>query len=357
MGICRACQGRVQTCSSDAQASKKQTGPGGLVGNCSNRCLAHINYRYGYLENNATSQKFNQHTLSDEPGLSSLDIPPGTSDSLLVNRKARRSQCFTESAIQLDLMLISGGTFIMGSPPDEIGRHDGEGPQHEVTISPFLMGRYPITQAQWRAIATRTDLKAQKDLDPDPSNFKGVDRPVEQVSWYDAVEFCVRLSNLTDRIYRLPTEAEWEYACRAGTETPFHFGESITTDLANYRGEDNELIPEKYPGNYGKGPKGVNRLETTPVNFFDPLANPFGLCEMHGNVWEWCLDHWHDNYNGAPVDGSPWLTEDDKARRVSRGGSWLTGPRICRSAYRNNANPGGRIDNFGFRVVCEAEGL
>jgi formylglycine-generating enzyme required for sulfatase activity len=181
-------------------------------------------------------------------------------------------------------MLIPGDTFTMGSPPDELGRWDDEGPQHEVTVSTFLMGRYPVTQAQWRAIATRTDLKVNHDLElgPDPSEFKGEDHPVEQVSWYEAVEFCDRLSRLTNHVYRLPTEAEWEYACRAGTETPFHFGETITTDLANYCGEDDEDNPEEFPGHYGKGPKGEDRQTTTPVTHFQPLANAFGLCDMHG---------------------------------------------------------------------------
>jgi formylglycine-generating enzyme required for sulfatase activity len=227
-----------------------------------------------------------------------------TQDQLTVVRQSNRAQCFTEPVIKLDLVLIPGGTFIMGSPEDELGRWDDEGPQHEVHIRPFLMGRYPITQAQWKAIADRTDLKVNTDLEPDPSEFKGDDHPVEQVSWYEAVEFCDRLSRLTSHTYRLPTEAEWEYACRANTETPFHFGETITTDLANYCGEDDKNDPEEYPGHYGRGPKGVYRKTTTPVNHFHPLANAFGLCDMHGNVWEWCLDHWHDNYEGAPTDGS-----------------------------------------------------
>ncbi|MFH7243555.1 MAG: formylglycine-generating enzyme family protein [Spirulina sp.] len=272
-------------------------------------------------------------------------------------RRPRRAQCFTEPAINLDLMLIPGGTFTMGSPPEELGRWDYEGPQHEVSIRPFLMGRYPITQAQWKAIAVRKDLKVNVDLEPDPSRFKGDHHPVEQVNWHEAMEFCDRLSRLTSHTYRLPTEAEWEYACRAGTETPFHFGETITTDLANYCGEDSERDPENYPGHYGRGPKGIYRQTTTPVNHFHPVANVFGLCDMHGNVWEWCLDHWHDNYDGAPTDGSDWLTGDKDAARVIRGGSWDYSPRNCRSACRYFDNPGVRNYGIGFRVVCEAPGL
>ena len=275
-------------------------------------------------------------------------------EKLHIQRQPKRKQGFTEPLIKLDLMLIPGGTFTMGSPEDELGRYSDEGPQHDVTVPTFLMGRYAITQAQWRTIATRTNLKVKITLDPDPSEFKGDDRPVEKVSWHDAVEFCQRLSRLTSHTYRLPTEAEWEYACRAGTDTPFHFGESITTDLANYRGKDREDDPEKYPGNYGNGPKGFYRKETTTVNHFHPLANTFGLCDLHGNVWEWCLDHWHDNYEGAPIDGSAWLTEDEESGRVIRGGSWLNNPRNCRSAYRLNSDPGDRNDTVGFRVVCAA---
>ena len=280
---------------------------------------------------------------------------------ITLSKEPKRAQCFIDSdvkaklGIQLDLMLIPGGTFTMGSPEDELGRYDEEGPQHDVTVPPFLMGRYPITQAQWRTIANRTDLKDNIDLELDPSDFEGDDLPVEQVSWHEAVEFCQRLSRLTRHTYRLPTEAEWEYACRAGTNTPFHFGETITTDLANYFGEDDEGDPEEYPGNYGNGPKGVYRQKTTTVNHFHPVANAFGLCDLHGNVWEWCLDHWHNNYEGAPIDGSAWLTEDEESNRVLRGGSWYNNPRYCRSACRNDYYPGDRLSPIGFRVVCEAQ--
>ena len=181
----------------------------------------------------------------------------------------------------------------MGSPEDEKGRDEDESPQHRVTVSTFFISRYPVTQAQWQAIASLD--KVDIDLKADPSRFKGDNRPVEQVNWYDAVEFCARLSRETGREYILPSEAEWEYACRAGTTTPFHFGETITTDLANYNGNYT----------YGSGPKGVYREETTPVGSFSP--NAFGLSDMHGNVWEWCEDNWHNNYEGAPTDGSAWL--------------------------------------------------
>ena len=184
------------------------------------------------------------------------------------------------------------------------------------------MGKYPITQAQWQIVAGFPQEKLQ--LQPEPSRFKGDNRPVEQISWYDAVEFCARLSQKTGRNYRLPTEAEWEYACRAGTNSAFHFGETITTDIANYRGTDDEEYGWK--GNYGEGPKGEYREETTPVDKFS-YANAFGLCDMHGNVWEWCEDYWHENYKGAPSDGSAWLTGNDDIR-VVRGGSWFNDPQV-----------------------------
>ena len=276
----------------------------------------------------------------------------------MIHEYQRTAQYFREDLgndIQLDMMLIPGGTFIMGSPKKEEDSTDSERPQHKVTIEPFWLGQYQVTQAQWKFVAKLPQVN--KELNPDPSRFKGNgstsltnNRPVEQVSWYDAVEFCDRLSNHTKRQYRLPSEAEWEYACRAGTKTPFHFGETITTDLANYNGNYT----------YGQGPKGVYREETTEVGSFE-VANNFGLYDMHGNVWQWCLDDWHDNYTDAPADGSAWFSSDDKlsdktGRAVLRGGSWRSSPRGCRSASRNPYDVGDErdviVNYIGFRVVC-----
>ncbi|MDV3351416.1 SUMF1/EgtB/PvdO family nonheme iron enzyme [Leptothoe sp. LEGE 181152] len=241
-----------------------------------------------------------------------------------------------DGGITLDLMMIPGGTFQMGSP-DGQGEAD-ERPQHEVTVTSFLMGKFPVTQAQWKAIAALP--KIDRDLATDPASFNGENRPVESVTWDDAVEFCKRLSQKTGRDYRLPSEAEWEYACLADTTTPFHCGETITPDLANYNGEYT----------YGSGPKGEYRHRTTDVGSFP--ANAFGLYDMHGNVWEWCLDHWHDNYEGAPTDGSAWLSNDDSASRLLRGGSCFNNPVNCRSANRNWFARGSRVNYVGFRVVC-----
>jgi formylglycine-generating enzyme required for sulfatase activity len=272
---------------------------------------------------------------------------------LTLKRQAARNQCYDEAlgegVLPLRMMQIPAGTFLMGSPKDELERQESEGPQNEVTLSRFFMGKYPITQAQWRVMAALPQV--ERELKADPSHFKGDLHPVESVSWYDAVEFCDRLTILTNRQYRLPTEAEWEYACRAGTTTPFHFGKTITTELANYRGTDNEEY--KWSGSYGDGPKGEHREETTPVNQFEG-ANAFGLCDMHGNVWEWCQDHWHSSYKGAPTDGSAWIEGGSSERRILRGGSWNFSPRYCRSACRDDDGPGVDYYYLGFRVVCSA---
>jgi formylglycine-generating enzyme required for sulfatase activity len=251
--------------------------------------------------------------------------------------------------ITLEMVAIPGGTFLMGTEDEEIERLvkkfdlDGyrrERPQHKVTVQPFFMGKYPITQAQWQAIAATA--KIDIDLETNPSRFKGDELPVESVKWYKATEFCKRLSRETKREYRLPSEAEWEYACRAGTTTPFYFGETITGELANYRASNT----------YAEEAKGEFRKQTTPVGQFPP--NAFGLYDMHGNVWEWCADTWHNNYDGAPTDGSVWIENGDDNRSPLRGGSWHTNPSGCRSAYRFDIVRRGLHNNLGFRVVCGA---
>jgi formylglycine-generating enzyme required for sulfatase activity/predicted Ser/Thr protein kinase len=247
-----------------------------------------------------------------------------------------------ENNIALELVAIPGGTFVMGSAENELESGDRGSPQHQVNIQPFLLGKYPITQAQWQAVSSLPKIKF--DLHSSPSHFKGANRPVEQVSWHEAQEFCARLSQKTGKLYRLPSESEWEYACRAGTTTPFYFGNTISTDLANYNGE--------YV--YANGQKGIYRKETTNVGTFP--ANAFGLYDMHGLVWEWCEDGWYDNYIGAPTDGSAWLTgSDNHPRRVLRGGSWSYRPVYCRSAYRINYPAVSRDNNRGFRVACSAQ--
>ena len=214
----------------------------------------------------------------------------------------------------------------MGSPSSEEGRLDSEGPQHKVKVPSFFMGKYPVTQAQWRAI-----------MGDNPSYFKGDNRPVEQVSWDDCVKFCQEVSSKVGKDVRLPSEAQWEYACRAGTTTPFYFGPTLTSELANY--------DANYT--YAKGPKGTYREQTTEVGEFPP--NAFGLYDLHGNVWEWCQDDWHDNYEGAPTNGSSWL--NNSSIKVMRGGSWYAYPRFCRSADRIWGTRDYRFNLGGFRVA------
>ena len=270
--------------------------------------------------------------------------------NFFIERQKRTTKYYSEdlgNGIKLDMVLIPEGNFLMGAPETELDSQNSERPQHQVTVPTFFMGRYPVTQEQWRIVAALPQV--DRELKPDPSYFKGDKRPVERVSWYDSVEFCQRLFKHTGREYRLPSEAEWEYACRAGTTTPFHFGETITTDLANYQGTDNK--DRGWSGSYGDGPKGEYREETTPVGTFPP--NNFGLWDMHGNVWEWCEDYWHGNYQNAPTDGSSWLTDNTRSLHVFHGGSWFFSPWFCRSAARSYGDsPKYANDNIGFRVVC-----
>jgi formylglycine-generating enzyme required for sulfatase activity len=242
------------------------------------------------------------------------------------------------------MMQILAGEFLMGSPDNELERFERESPQHRVSVPSFFMAKYPVTQAQWRVVAVMGQI--ERKLNPDPSNFKGDTRPIEQVSWEDAIEFCARLSKHTKRQYRLPTEAEWEYACRAGTMTPFHFGETISPELANYSSSTA----------YADGQTGAVQGKTTPVDHFE-IANSWGLCDMHGNVLEWCEDHWHDSYDHAPDDGSVWLNDRADVARVLRGGSWFNDPRYCRSAFRYDNYPMGRVNIIGFRLACTAPEL
>jgi formylglycine-generating enzyme required for sulfatase activity len=236
------------------------------------------------------------------------------------SRRRHYAQFFPEdlgNGVVLEMVYIPGGTFMMGSPATEKYSHDSELPQHQVTVPAFYAGKYPITQAQWQAV-----------MGNNPSKFKGEKLPVECVSWDDAVEFCNKLSQKTGKKYRLLSEAEWEYACRAGTTTPFYFGETITPELVNY-------------GDYHQ--------EATDVGIFPP--NAFGLYDMHGNVWEWCSDRWHDSYatcydnfgddDEVPTDGSSWETcitgyslVHNSSWRVVRGGSWISDA-VCRCASRD----------------------
>ncbi|WP_019509103.1 bifunctional serine/threonine-protein kinase/formylglycine-generating enzyme family protein [Pleurocapsa sp. PCC 7319] len=272
-------------------------------------------------------------TISDDPCLI-----VGKKFSLPTRRHSGKAKYITldlGNDVTLDLIGIPGGKFLMGSPESESEREPEEAPQHLVSIRPFLLSKYPITQAQWQAIMGENPARfVNKDLPIAQSK-----KPVERVSWFDCCLFCDQLSALIGREFRLPTEAEWEYACRGKTQTPFHFGSTISTELANYNGEDA----------YGSGFVGENRHQTTDVDSFS--ANKFGLYDLHGNVAEWCADTWHDNYQNAPSDGSAWTSNNPKDDRVLRGGSWLHFPGSCRSAQRFQSSPKNKSDAFGFRIA------
>jgi formylglycine-generating enzyme required for sulfatase activity len=276
-------------------------------------------------------------------------------------RQLRLAMGFSEplaEGLDLTLIEIQPGEFSMGSPETEPGHQEDEGLRCLVRLHGFFMSQTPITQAQWSTVAQWTERPGEhwaRALNPHPSRFAGAEarlfpgetntdqRPVERVSWDEAMEFCHRLRQRTGRHYTLPSEAQWEYACRAGTKTPFHFGETITPELANYYGT--------YA--YANGPTGENRRQTTPVGMFP--ANSWGLRDMHGNVWEWCLDHWHGSYEGAPSDGSAWVNQErheNNNKRLLRGGSWKGGPGDCCSAFRFLGLPGNASSAVGFRVVC-----
>ena len=387
-------------------------------------------------------------------GASTTRQPDGAAASakfrfLLTHR--RRAQGFREAlgteaddATSLTMLWMPPGRFWMGSPEEEPGRSNAEGPQHLVQLQGFFLSQNPITQAQWREVAQWPPSKAgpastcplcdhtdsrvlearaadhggkvrrrreclscdfrfttyegwyfcpncqysdsqvlesrsvrengsirrrrkclkcdfsfttfeqqegpntSKFLNPNPYHFKGDQRPVEQVSWVDAMEFCRRLSQRTGRHYTLPSEAQWEYACRAGTTTPFHFGTTISMELSNYDGRDREVYVDEE--------KGEDRQQTIDVSSFP--ANHWGLHDMHGNVWEWCADHWHSNYEDAPEDGRAWSDEDVKENddkmnfRLLRGGSWFNHSANCRSASRLFDHADSRNDFIGFRVCC-----
>ncbi len=257
-----------------------------------------------------------------------------------IERRKGQAYQFIEDlgrGVKLEMVYVPDGKFVMGS-----NENDREKPPHNVTVPAFYLGKYQVTQAQWRVIAEAKDLKVELDLNLEPSRFKGDDRlPVEQVSWKEAVEFCARVAKKTGGAYRLPSEAEWEYACRAGTTTPFAFGETITPDIVNYNG--------KYP--YGSAPKGVYRQQTVAVGSLG-VANAFGLFDMHGNVWEWCEDDWHDSYSNAPTDGQAWVgTPSRGSTRVDRGGGWSNDAVGCRSASRDRSAPAYRHGYLGFRLL------
>jgi formylglycine-generating enzyme required for sulfatase activity len=258
------------------------------------------------------------------PGIDTPQVKENGLPKIIVTDPPKPPEPYTNS-IGMKFVWISPGSFMMGSPKEEKLRQDNE-TQHKVTLTKgFYMGVYTVTQEEWQAV-----------MGKNPSSFKGEKNlPVEQVSWEDCQEFIKKLREKDKKPYRLPTEAEWEFACRAGTKTPFHFGETISTDQANYNGKFT----------YGDGKKGVYREKTTPVGSFP--ANAWGLHDMHGNVWQWCQD-WYGDYPQKDVVDPQG--PDVGKERVLRGGSWLDIPWSCRSASRGRLEPGVRSYVYGLRV-------
>jgi len=286
----------------------------------------------------------NQKPLTGPGGLPLRDFEFETvttdSKGAVTDRRKGQARYYVEDikGTPLEMVEIPAGSFLGGSDPS-IPKGPGEkDTQQVVSVPSFYIGKYEVTQAQWRAVARLPRIS--RDLDPDPSRFKGDDLPVEQVSWTAAMEFCARLSHATGRTYRLPSESEWEYACRAGTTTPFAFGESVTPQLVNYKGDEP----------FGSAPKGVYRQRTTPVGSMG-IANGFGLYDMHGNVAEWCLDHGGRRYDPPPADGSAFTDKVDLGSRVFRGGSWFDAAGASCAACSDSAAMYDRHPQIGFRVA------
>jgi formylglycine-generating enzyme required for sulfatase activity len=262
-----------------------------------------------------------------------LDIKKFTFETVTTNNKGEIVSSSQHSAnyfiedlgdgIKLEMVRIPEGKYVMGSGDQ---RCDWEFPEHKVNVKTFFMGKYPVTQEQYVAVTGKN-----------PSTFQGDKLPVESISWNNAMSFCEELTKRTGKTYTLASEAQWEYACRAGTRSPFYFGESINTDLVNYNGNYS----------YGLVHKEKYRQKTVEVGL---IPNAFGLYNMHGNVSEWCLDDWNSNYEGAPNDGSAWLNANSRWK-VVRGGAWSTSPQDCRSASRGLNMADSSYNDIGFRLV------
>jgi formylglycine-generating enzyme required for sulfatase activity len=285
---------------------------------------------FGVITNTLETQQF--------PNSSAYPFVAITLDkeAKVIRRKPKTARYLVQliDSQELRMIAIPSGEYFMGSS----NRGASEKPQHDVKVSTFLMSQYPITKAQWEIVAKWPSVNQELKKRPSPKG--SVNSPIVKISWNDAIEFCKRLSQKTGNIYRLPTEAEWEYACRSGTTTPFHFGETISTEYANYDGTRR----------YSSEAKGIYREQIMPVNEFKS-PNHFGLFDMHGNVWEWCLDHWHDSYEQAPTHSQAWINEGE-SRRIIRGGSWRNEPASCTSTYRMASDEKcGTSNNVGFRIV------
>ena len=259
--------------------------------------------------------------------------PVADAQGNVIELRQGKARQFTETlapGVGLELVAVPGGSFRMGTSHGH-GYPDEE-PQHFVQVGPFWMGKTPVTQAQWQAVMGRHR-----------GRFTGPDLPVDNISWVEASRFCQRLSQKSGRRFTLPSEAQWEYACRGGSPAAFAWGPVATSDLANYNGE--------FP--HQSGPLGVYRHAPLPVMSLPP--NAFGLYEMHGTLWEWCADAWHEDYGGASAGDSAWQSGPDPEFRAARGGCWHDIPEVCRSAARLRAKASEGDEFMGLRVACRIE--
>jgi formylglycine-generating enzyme required for sulfatase activity len=258
----------------------------------------------------------------------------GRADAIQVEGLAARA--VKTAAGDLDKMSsIPAGAFLMGAPENEAGAELSERPQRQVSLAAFELGVFTVTFEEYDSFCEATGMEQAAAV-----RWGRGRRPVINASFEDAESYCEWLSRWTGERFRLPSEAEWEYACRAGAKTPFNFGETISTEESNYDG----AIA------YGNGPRGVCRQRAMQVGSF--RANAFGLFDMHGNVWEWCADAWRENYDGAPVDGAAYIAGESE--RVLRGGAWNSPPDRLRSAARSKGDPARRTNDIGFRVAKSA---
>ena len=270
----------------------------------------------------------------------------GVSEAHILKMQSAQEAAATElgvpvrvtNSLGMELVIIPAGEFMMGSPAEAKDADRNEMPQHKVRITkPFYMGTCEVTQEQYGRL-----VGPLPSYDHQMKSSKGPNFPAEYVSQGATAAFCRKLSEQEGRTYRLPTEAEWEYACRAGTTTPFYFGNTISTDQANYDGNRA----------YGNGPRGAYRGKTTPVGTFPP--NAFGLYDMHGNVWEWCSDPYSETYYVQSQIENPKGPKTGTLGGVVRGGGWYYGPWHSRSTARDRYTSVDRFNyHFGFRVVCE----
>ncbi|AUC62207.1 serine/threonine protein kinase [Cyanobacterium sp. HL-69] len=290
---------------------------------------------------NIETFEFDSVTIQEKKKLFGL---VGGIDKQVLTKKNKFFVEYLGEGVNLEMIFIPAGTFLMGSPNTDSEKEKDETPSYRVNIFPFYMSKYPITQTQWRFVSSLP--KVQRFLKDSPSGFRGDNLPVEKISWYDAQEFCLRLKEYTKRSYRLPTEAEWEYACRGGSHSIFSFGNIINPQFANYDNRKNVKANSNSDDKFDR--------KTTPVDSFSP--NGFGLYDCHGNVWEWCEDHYTPNYANKAKDGSAFYSQLSTTPRVVRGGSWSLASNYCRSAKRGSYVADSTYNFIGFRVACILDG-